>query len=130
MMYAGRIAEDGPVHEVFRRPRHPYTQKLLSAFPNIRADRRTLEVIPGSPPDLRHPSPGCPFAPRCQFAMPVCSEVMPPEVTFGDVRVACHLYPPGSDGTPVTTAPPNAIGPTVPLVEVPAPVDPPEGASA
>ena len=119
MMYAGRVAEDGPVHEVFRHPRHPYTQKLLSAFPNIRADRRTLDVIPGSPPDLRLPPPGCRFAPRCQFAMPVCSEVVPPEVTFGDVRVACHLYPPGSDGTPVTTAPPNAIGPSVPLVELP-----------
>ncbi len=51
--------------EVFRRPRHPYTQKLLSAFPNIHADRRTLDVIPGSPPDLRDPPPGCRFAPRC-----------------------------------------------------------------
>jgi oligopeptide/dipeptide ABC transporter ATP-binding protein len=121
MMYAGRVAEDGPVHEVFRHPRHPYTQKLLSAFPNIRADRRTLDVIPGSPPDLRHPPPGCRFAPRCQFAMAVCSEVVPPEVTFGDVRVACHLYPAGSDGVPVTTAPPNAIGPAVPLVEAPRP---------
>ena len=61
------------VEEVFRRPRHPYTQKLLSAFPNIHADRRTLEVIPGSPPDLRHPPPGCPFAPRCPAVMPVCT---------------------------------------------------------
>ena len=52
VMYAGRVAEEGRVAEVFRRPRHPYTQKLLSAFPNIRADRRTLEVIPGAPPDL------------------------------------------------------------------------------
>ena len=121
MMYAGRVAEDGPVHEVFRHPRHPYTQKLLSAFPNIRADRRTLDVIPGSPPDLRHPPPGCRFAPRCQSAMAVCSEVVPPEVTFGDVRVACHLYPAGSDGVPVTTAPPDAIRPAVPLVEGPRP---------
>jgi peptide/nickel transport system ATP-binding protein len=100
VMYAGRIAEEGPVGEVFRRPRHPYTQKLLSAFPNIQADRRTLDVIPGSPPDLRNPPPGCRFAPRCPFVMPVCSEVVPPEVTFDGVRVACHLYPPGSDGTP------------------------------
>jgi peptide/nickel transport system ATP-binding protein len=100
VMYAGRIAEEGPVGEVFRRPRHPYTQKLLSAFPNIQADRRTLDVIPGSPPDLRSPPPGCRFAPRCPFVMPVCSEVVPPEVTFDGVRVACHLYPPGSDGTP------------------------------
>ncbi|HET9613765.1 MAG TPA: ABC transporter ATP-binding protein, partial [Candidatus Limnocylindrales bacterium] len=61
VMYAGRVAEEGPVDEVFRHPRHPYTQKLLAAFPNIRADRRTLDVIPGSPPDLRTPPPGCRF---------------------------------------------------------------------
>jgi oligopeptide/dipeptide ABC transporter ATP-binding protein len=119
IMYAGRVAEEGSVDEIFRRPRHPYTQKLLSAFPNIRTDRRTLDVIPGSPPDLREPPPGCRFAPRCAFAMAVCTEVVPPEVTFGDVRVACHLYPPGSDGIQVTEVPANAIGPAVPLVEPP-----------
>src|SRR6187431_2593594 len=82
IMYAGKIAEEGPVSEVFRRPRHPYTQKLLAAFPNIHADRRTLDVIPGSPPDLRQPPPGCRFSPRCPFVMPVCREVVPPETTF------------------------------------------------
>jgi hypothetical protein len=76
-------------------------------------------VIPGSPPDLRTPPPGCRFAPRCAFAMEVCRSVVPPEVTFGDIRVACHLYPPGSDGRQVTQPPPNAIGPSVPLVEAP-----------
>ncbi len=100
VMYAGKVAEEGPVHRVFSAPRHPYTQKLVSAFPNIRADRRTLDVIPGSPPDLRHPPPGCAFAERCPAVMPVCTEVVPPEVRFDDgVRVACHLYPPGTDGT-------------------------------
>ncbi len=99
VMYAGKVAEEGPVGRVFTAPRHPYTQKLLSSFPNIRADRRTLEVIPGTPPDLRHPPPGCPFASRCPAVMPVCTEVMPPEVRFDDgVRVACHLYPPGAEG--------------------------------
>ena len=97
VMYAGRIAEEGTVREIFRRPRHPYTQKLLSSFPSINADRRTLDVIPGSPPDLRNPPPGCRFAARCPFVMDVCTEVVPPEVTIGEVRVACHLYPPGSD---------------------------------
>jgi oligopeptide/dipeptide ABC transporter ATP-binding protein len=121
IMYAGKVAEEGSVDEVFRRPRHPYTQKLLSAFPNIHADRRTLDVIPGSPPDLRQPLVGCPFTPRCQFAMAVCGEVMPPEVTFDGVRVACHLYPEGSDGVPVTVAPPGAIGPTASVVGPPAP---------
>ena len=101
IMYAGRVAEEGPVNEVFRRPRHPYTQKLLAAFPNIAADRRSLEVIPGSPPDLRNPPPGCRFAPRCPAAMAVCTEVVPPELTFDGVRVACHLYHAGGDGQPV-----------------------------
>ena len=105
IMYAGRVAEEGRVEEVFRRPRHPYTQKLLSSFPNIQADRRTLDVIPGTPPDLRDPPPGCRFAPRCAFAMDVCSRVVPPEVTFAGTRVACHLYPEGSDGTPVVVPP-------------------------
>ena len=122
IMYAGRVAEEGPVSEVFSRPRHPYTQKLLSSFPNIRADRRTLDVIPGTPPDLRRPPSGCRFNPRCAFAMAQCSEVVPPEITFPNgVRVACHLYPAGSDGLPVTTPPPDAIGPTVPLVPLPPP---------
>jgi len=97
VMYAGRVAEEGPVRRVFTAPRHPYTQKLLSAFPNIRADRRTLEVIPGAPPDLRNPPPGCRFAPRCAAAMDVCRTEVPPEVRFDDgVRVACHLYPAGT----------------------------------
>ena len=112
IMYAGRVAEEGSVHEIFRRPRHPYTQKLLSAFPNIHADRRTLDVIPGTPPDLRHPPPGCRFAPRCAFAMAVCTEVVPPETTFEGVRVACPLYPTGSDGTPVTVPTADAVGPS------------------
>ena len=103
IMYAGRVAEEGPVNEVFRRPRHPYTQKLLAAFPNIATDRRALEVIPGSPPDLRNPPPGCRFAPRCPAAMTICTEVVPPELTFDGVRVACHLYRADGDGQPVET---------------------------
>ena len=102
IMYAGRVAEEGPVRRVFAAPRHPYTQKLLASVPNIHADRRTLDVIPGAPPDLRNPPPGCRFAPRCPAAMPVCSEVVPAEVRFADgVRVACHLYPSGDVATPV-----------------------------
>jgi len=100
VMYAGRVAEEGPVGRVFTAPRHPYTQKLLASFPNIRTDRRTLDVIPGQPPDLRKPPPGCRFAARCPAAMPVCTEVVPPEVRFADgVRVACHLYPPEAAAT-------------------------------
>jgi peptide/nickel transport system ATP-binding protein len=94
VMYAGKVAEEGPVKRVFTAPRHPYTRKLVGSFPNLHADRRTLEVIQGQPPDLLDPPPGCRFAPRCEFAMPVCTEVVPPEVRFSDgVRVACHLFP-------------------------------------
>ena len=101
IMYAGRVAEEGTVDEVFRRPRHPYTQKLLAAFPNIHADRRTLDVIPGSPPDLRNPPPGCRFAPRCTAVMDICTVEVPPERVMHGVRVACHLYPEVNDGEPV-----------------------------
>ena len=99
IMYAGKVAEEGPVSKIFTAPRHPYTQKLLGAFPNIQADRRSLDTIPGSPPDLRNPPEGCRFHPRCPFVMDVCRTVVPPEVAFPDgVRVACHLHPPGKDG--------------------------------
>ena len=106
VMYAGKVAEEGPVGRIFRAPRHPYTQKLLGAFPNIRTDKRTLDTIPGAPPNLLNPPTGCRFHPRCPAAMAICSEVEPPEVVFADgVRVACHLYPPGAgDGHLITAA--------------------------
>jgi len=101
VMYAGKVAEEGPVHRVYRAPRHPYMQMLLRAFPDVRADRRDLGTIPGQPPDLRNPPAGCRFHPRCPAALEACRSEVPPEVRFADgVRVACHLYPPGSDGVP------------------------------
>jgi oligopeptide/dipeptide ABC transporter ATP-binding protein len=117
VMYAGRVAEEGPVQRVFTAPRHPYTRKLVGSFPSIHADRRALAVIPGQPPDLLAPPPGCRFAPRCEFAMPVCTEVVPPEVRFSDgVRVACHLFP-TSDietvGNPAATVTATAAPPAV-----------------
>jgi len=105
VMYAGRVAEEGPVRRIFTAPRHPYTSKLLGAFPSIHADRRGLDTIPGQPPDLRDPPSGCRFHPRCPVAMAVCKEVVPPEVLFPDgVRVACHLHPPGGDGGVLVSA--------------------------
>jgi oligopeptide/dipeptide ABC transporter ATP-binding protein len=109
VMYAGKVAEEGPVRRVFTAPRHPYTRKLVGSFPNLHADRRTLDVIPGQPPDLLAPPPGCRFAPRCEFAMPVCTEVVPPEVRFSDgVRVACHLFPTSDIETVAAAAAPAA----------------------
>jgi oligopeptide/dipeptide ABC transporter ATP-binding protein len=105
VMYAGKVAEEGPVRRVFAAPRHPYTRKLVGSFPNLHGDRRSLEVIQGQPPDLLTPPPGCRFAPRCDFAMPVCTEVVPPEVRFSDgVRVACHLFPTSDIETVGSTA--------------------------
>jgi oligopeptide transport system ATP-binding protein len=74
VMYAGRVAELGPVHEIFARPSHPYTQGLLRSLPRLdEAHGRSLfESIPGQPPDLRHLPPGCAFQPRCTQAHEAC----------------------------------------------------------
>jgi oligopeptide/dipeptide ABC transporter ATP-binding protein len=95
-MYAGRIVEEGPVAEVFARPRHPYTQGLLRSV--ISLDTTTLVSLPGVPSDLAHPQPGCPFAPRCPLAMATCHEVAPVAAPVGPDghRAECHLYP-GAD---------------------------------
>ena len=126
IMYAGKVAEEGPVSRIFSAPRHPYTQKLLAAFPNIHADRRSLETIPGSPPDLRNPPAGCRFNPRCSFAMDICREVEPPEVVYPDgVRVACHLHVSGRDGAVgVTSAEVVGRRPALPVVPSQAVVSP------
>jgi len=75
VMYAGRLLETGPSQDIMRDPAHPYTRGLLNSFPSLRGSRRDLVGIPGSPPDLRDPQPGCPFEPRCGFAVPACSAV-------------------------------------------------------
>jgi len=75
VMYAGRLLETGSAQAIMREPAHPYTRGLLNSFPSLRGSRRELAGIPGSPPDLRDPLPGCPFIPRCTHAIPVCSNV-------------------------------------------------------
>ena len=94
VMYAGKIVEEAPVGELFKRPRHPYTQGLIRSIPRLdRAGRKArLEAIPGVVPSLVDPPPGCRFAPRCSFALPACTRAMPPlrEVAPGH-KVACIL---------------------------------------
>ncbi len=75
VMYAGRLLETGASQDIMRDPAHPYTRGLLNSFPSLRGSRRDLAGIPGSPPDLRDPLPGCPFVPRCGFAVPACGAV-------------------------------------------------------
>jgi oligopeptide/dipeptide ABC transporter ATP-binding protein len=81
VMYAGRILERGPVDDIFSDPRNAYTLGLLRSLPDLsggRAGRRRLHQIEGAPPDMRHPPPGDPFAPRNAFATPRCRAEMPP----------------------------------------------------
>jgi peptide/nickel transport system ATP-binding protein len=92
VMYAGRLLETGSSHDLMREPAHPYTRGLLNSFPSIRGSRRDLTGIPGSPPDLRDPLPGCPFVPRCDYAVPACTSVdMTLEPVIGASGGASHL---------------------------------------
>jgi peptide/nickel transport system ATP-binding protein len=75
VMYAGRLLETGSAQAIMREPAHPYTRGLLNSFPSLRGPRRELAGIPGSPPDLRDPQPGCPFIPRCGHAVAACAQV-------------------------------------------------------
>ena len=75
VMYAGQLLEIGTAEEIHREASHPYTKGLLNSFPSLRGARRELAGIPGSPPDLRNPPPGCPFLPRCAYGTAACEEV-------------------------------------------------------
>jgi peptide/nickel transport system ATP-binding protein len=91
VMYAGRIVEEGDVRQVFAEPAHPYTRELLRS--TISLTTAELHHIPGAPPDLAGPPPGCRFHPRCPDAMRICQRADPPEVrTTGGQRVACWLH--------------------------------------
>jgi oligopeptide/dipeptide ABC transporter ATP-binding protein len=84
VMYAGRIVEEGPTQEILRHPRHPYTEGLLRAAPSL--EKKTLQPIPGSVPQLDALPPGCAFEPRCPVRLPECSLALP------DLRVVSSTH--------------------------------------
>ena len=100
VMYAGRVAERGPVHEIFARPSHPYTWGLLGSLPRLDTDVERLVQIQGQPPSLLNPPKGCRFHPRCPYVMDVCKTKEPQlEPVPGSVLhvQACHLDPETKD---------------------------------
>jgi oligopeptide transport system ATP-binding protein len=96
VMYGGKVVETGTVRETFYNPQMPYTWGLLSSIPLPTADRsQDLIPIPGSPPDMSDPPEGCPFTPRCPYAMRICAEEMPGYTTFSaEHKAACWLHHP------------------------------------
>jgi peptide/nickel transport system ATP-binding protein len=96
VMYAGQVDEFGATRTIFDRPRHPYTQGLLEAFPSIRGPRVPLKGIPGNPPDLSAIPTGCRFHPRCPYALDKCAEVEPDLYPLDDELVRCLRLADGS----------------------------------
>jgi peptide/nickel transport system ATP-binding protein len=94
VMYAGRIAEAGPIDALYHDPRHPYTRLLFAATPDLHGEGEPLS-IPGAPPRLDREIAGCPFAPRCDRRFDPCGTVTPEMLTVAPGRVAsCHLNDP------------------------------------
>jgi oligopeptide/dipeptide ABC transporter ATP-binding protein len=99
VMYLGRIVEQGPADEVYERPKHPYTEALLSAIPvpnPVRQRERERIVLQGDIPSPAAPPSGCRFHTRCRYAFEPCATIDPPEFTTPDgSAVACHLHTDG-----------------------------------
>ena len=95
VMYAGRLAEIGPVRSIIHQPRHPYTVGLMHSIPRVGNQRDRLAQIEGSMPRLNAIPPGCAFNPRCPRRFTRCAEARPELLAAGETRAACWLY---SDG--------------------------------
>jgi peptide/nickel transport system ATP-binding protein len=100
VMYAGRVAEIGPVHEVINHPAHPYTKGLMASIPDIRVEVERLNQIDGAMPRLNAIPPGCAYNPRCPNKMDRCMTDRPDLMAAGPTRAACWL----------STAAPQALG--------------------
>ena len=93
VMYAGKIVESASVADLFDRPEHPYTWGLLRSLPGRNLDVARLHSVPGAPPSLLHPSQGCRFRARCEYATDACAiEPRLVGVAGPNHRVACHLH--------------------------------------
>jgi peptide/nickel transport system ATP-binding protein len=95
VLYAGRLAEIGPVGDVIHRPRHPYTVGLMGSIPAMDEDRERLLQIDGAMPRLNAIPPGCAFNPRCPQATERCRRERPELMDAGATRAACWLAEPG-----------------------------------
>ncbi|GAA3501219.1 ABC transporter ATP-binding protein [Streptomyces prasinosporus] len=99
VMYAGRIVESAPVHDIYKAPAHPYTRGLLDSIPRLDQKGRELYAIKGLPPNLTRIPPGCPFHPRCPLARDVCTTDDPPLYEVSGTRgSACHFWRECLDG--------------------------------
>ena len=92
VMYAGRVAEIGPVHEVINTPAHPYTLGLMAAIPDMSIERERLNQIDGTMPRLTAIPPGCAYHPRCPRAFERCTRERPDLLHAGATRAACWLH--------------------------------------
>ncbi len=103
VMYAGQIAESGPIEDVLSAPKHPYTQLLLSAVPDPKAPPPSDEALAaasgerGEPPKVIDPQPGCRFLPRCPVSTEICSHITPELKALGTGEVACHVAQSGAE---------------------------------
>jgi len=103
VMYAGQIAEAGPIDEVLGAPQHPYTQLLLSAVPDPKAPPPSSEAVAaatgerGEPPKVIDPKPGCRFQPRCPISTDICVKITPELKALGAGEVACHVAQSGAE---------------------------------
>ena len=96
VLYAGELMEIGYVKDVLKNPKHPYTQGLVKAFPELTGEKKPLAAISGSLPDLSQQFEGCVFEPRCLHAMAICKSQKPKPVQIGETQeVHCHLYTQG-----------------------------------
>jgi oligopeptide/dipeptide ABC transporter ATP-binding protein len=94
IFYAGRVVESGPREGLLQHPRHPYTRALLDALPHPEAARDVpLVAIKGTPPTPQQIPAGCPYHPRCAYALDVCTTHDPPLVRVDGRRLACHVDP-------------------------------------